>query len=59
MLELIPKREGKKITLGNMEELPEKIELVDGYFSFTKNEKKTLLLAILTNTELEFLINVL
>lgn len=59
MLKLIPKKEGKKITLGNIEELPEKIELVDGYFSFTENEKKALLLAILTNTGLEFLINVL
>ncbi|KAF0993974.1 type II toxin-antitoxin system SpoIISB family antitoxin [Geobacillus sp. TFV-3] len=59
MSKLIPRREGQKLTYKSMEKLPEKIELINGNFSFTENEKKALLLALHTNTGLEFLINVL
>jgi hypothetical protein len=59
MRDLIPLAHAQKISYQHLNDLPEKLELVEGDFVLSEIEKKALLLAVLTNVGLASLLKIL
>ncbi|MFC7370761.1 hypothetical protein ACFQPF_03635 [Fictibacillus iocasae] len=59
MSNINPLSKSKKISLSDIERLPERIEIINGDLDWTDDEKQAVISSVLTNVGLDYLVSIL